>query len=494
MQEMQAMIMQSYAAQVNPWQPAAYPAHPLPATTALSSTSHTPYPIQTPPAQASLMPHYPAPQAVGSAASGATMSVRYPPNFDTHGGLYAFQPQSGYFLDPVSEYYYDPKSKLYYNASDGTYCYYDASRNPPYAPFQPPLPSSAPSTSTAYTTTDTTSTIKEQEDLQAQAAAALARKPVILSMSGALGSKGSKPIVNRKIATNLAKWESVAQDEDDVAEVGPSAFGKLGVKKLSVVATAVESGASSAPSAAPTAVAINEETVPQVAPSVNLTTAVPTSVAAAPTASGVSASSVCLLCRRQFASPEQLVRHEKESKLHADNLAKQQQQQSTVTSSADPNASVYRDRASERRAVHGDSVPITYPPRKEQESLKRKASIDNYASSSITPASAPSKTLKDDLDNPGNALLRKMGWAEGGLGRDGTGIEEPINPSNRANSKAGVGTGGSGEGGSVGYPRGEGAEYRESLLQATRARFEQVSKQSNNNSSTGGSGNSGGNI
>ena len=413
------------------------------------------------------------------------MSVRYPPNFDTHGGLYAFQPQPGYFLDSVSEYYYDPKSKLYYNASDGTYCYYDASKNPPYASFQPPSPSSAPSASTAYATTDATSTHKEQEDLQALAAAALARKPVILSMTGAVGSKGSKPIVNRKIATNLAKWESVAQDEDDEAEMGPSAFGKPGAKKPSVVASVeASSGASSTPPAAPTAVAINEE---RVAPSVNLTAAVSPSVAAVPTAPGVPAASVCLLCRRQFASPEQLVRHEKESKLHAENLAKQQQQ-STVTSSNDPNVSVYRDRASERRAVHGDSVPITYP-RKDQESLKRKTSIDSYASSSVTPA-APSKTLKDDLDNPGNALLRKMGWAQGGLGRDGTGIEDPINPSSRANSKAGVGTGGSSDGGSVGYPRGEGAEYRESLLQATRARFEQVSKLSSNNRS----GNCGGSM
>jgi hypothetical protein len=28
----------------------------------------------------------------------------------------------------------------------------------------------------------------------------------------------------------------------------------------------------------------------------------------------------CLLCRRQFASPEQLQRHEKESKLHKENM------------------------------------------------------------------------------------------------------------------------------------------------------------------------------
>lgn len=44
----------------------------------------------------------------------------------------------------------------------------------------------------------------------------------------------------------------------------------------------------------------------------------------APSSLPVSASDpglvACLLCRRQFASPEQLQRHEKESKLHKENM------------------------------------------------------------------------------------------------------------------------------------------------------------------------------
>ena len=35
----------------------------------------------------------------------------------------------------------------------------------------------------------------------------------------------------------------------------------------------------------------------------------------------------CLLCQRQFLNFEQLQRHERESKLHKDNLLKLQQQQ-----------------------------------------------------------------------------------------------------------------------------------------------------------------------
>ena len=84
-----------------------------------------------------------------------------------------------------------------------------------------------------------------------------------------------------------------------------------------------------------------------------------------------AAAVVCTLCRRQFASKEQLLRHERESKLHASNLAKANLAASTTGSSLGSVGPVgggvgaggsivgggqYRDRASERRAVHGQSA------------------------------------------------------------------------------------------------------------------------------------------
>ena len=77
---------------------------------------------------------------------------------------------------------------------------------------------------------------------------------------------------------------------------------------------------------------------------------------------------VCTLCRRQFGSKEQLQRHERESKLHATNLVKAGLARSTPTltgSSIDDtptgSSTKYRDRASERRAVHGQVGPDDIP-------------------------------------------------------------------------------------------------------------------------------------
>lgn len=91
---------------------------------------------------------------------------------------------------------------------------------------------------------------------------------------------------------------------------------------------------------------------------------------------------VCTLCQRQFSSKEQLLRHERESKLHASNLAKANLLSSSTTETSDvtaghghvgsggsgsgsAGAGLYRDRASERRAVHGqrpDDVSRVVPP------------------------------------------------------------------------------------------------------------------------------------
>jgi RNA-binding protein 5/10 len=205
----------------------------------------------------------------------------------------------------------------------------------------------------------------------------------------------------------------------------------------------------------------------------------------------ISTGAVCLLCRRQFANGEQLLRHERESKLHAENLAKQAASlQSTAASASSgsinaPSAPAYRDRASERRA-NGPSYPILDSSNVEDSSnsndvsnesgSERKYLISN-TTSVYTSSVEPPRDLKEDIHNPGNQLLRKMGWTEGqGLGKDLSGIENPIESVVRIGSKAGIGAPQPTDIPST--PYGEGSAYRESLLKATRARYEQISKQS----------------
>lgn len=166
---------------------------------------------------------------------------------------------------------------------------------------------------------------------------------------------------------------------------------------------------------------------------------------------------VCVLCKRQFSSAGQLARHEKESQLHQENLAKQLREKGEVT---------YRDRASERREkVGSEPMPVETDDWEDTSSHKRPR-IDH--SLAVHPPAAP-VPLMADAANIGNLLIRKMGWSEGsGLGRDGSGIENAIgvdDPTGAPQGRAGVGA----------TPQ-VGAGYKQSLYHAAKARFDQLDK------------------
>jgi hypothetical protein len=88
-------------------------------------------------------------------------------------------------------------------------------------------------------------------------------------------------------------------------------------------------------------------------------------------------------------------------------------------------------------------------------------------------------TVLSDISNPGNQMLRKMGWTEGqGLGRDGGGMEEAVGVK-LAESGAGAGgrrvTGVGADKGEIIPPieyGGRGVTYKESLLRAAKARYD----------------------
>ena len=95
---------------------------------------------------------------------------------------------------------------------------------------------------------------------------------------------------------------------------------------------------------------------------------------------------------------------------------------------------------------------------------------------------APTSSL-DDTSNPGTQMMMKMGWNSGeGLGRGGTGAEESVGVllSSDLNNNGGKRTTGIGGGGTaiprIDY-RSSGREYKDSLLRAAKARYDQVSKE-----------------
>jgi hypothetical protein len=205
-----------------------------------------------------------------------------------------------------------------------------------------------------------------------------------------------------------------------------------------------------------------------------------------PMPSPVSTAPVCLLCQRQFPSMEVLARHERESKLHAENLAKAEALKASSASS-ESGAGKYRDRAQERRSQHPSEEEMH--PKENQEktrSSKRSDNLSHYGppvtyALSENPQSAfdsSAAPVSSDEANPGNQLLRRMGWNEGsGLGKDGSGSVTPIAIDQEAKAlapgtKTGVGVISS-------IPPviyGDDKTYKESLNRATRARFEQLNK------------------
>lgn len=392
-----------------------------------------------------------APSASGIPTLGVQKpKMIWPPNFESFGGGYLFQPKSGYFLEPMTEFFYCPKSKLYYSAKDGVYYQYDASIDPPYKKFVPPLPTEADD--------------KPSDSTQGMGAIDTGKaKPITLSLGVAKGK--TKPIgTAKKVLKDLAKWEAIQKDDAEDEEAEMQKPSEEHHKSQSVFVKSRDVPKTAAPVvvvATPKIHTVPSEQSPSAPPT---TTAAASSSQPTTTVGGSSGAAVCNLCRRQFPSAEMLARHEKESKLHAENLVKQQKEKEKAAA-----VPQYRDRAEERRQLFGSVADHVEKPQYDEVQL-------HTISEMMTMPVLPPTSVKEDVANPGNQMLRKMGWKEGqGLGKDADGHEEALgvtlagaqSSSMHATLKSTASDGSS----------AHGSHYRDNLLAATRARYEQISKQ-----------------
>jgi RNA-binding protein 5/10 len=99
-----------------------------------------------------------------------------------------------------------------------------------------------------------------------------------------------------------------------------------------------------------------------------------------------------------------------------------------TSKSAEESKPVYRDRASERRVIHGQpDIPLPEPSTGQSTggggTSRKVRDIPSSAPVIEEPAKEPAK----DENNIGNKLLKKMGWSEGtGLGLSGEGRVDPM--------------------------------------------------------------------
>lgn len=458
----------------------------------------------------------------------------WPPSFETDGGAYIFQAQSGSFLEPKSQFFYCPKSRLYYSCADGIYynCVV-SSIEVNFIRFNPPLPLE-PDSGLITENAD----VSEKSTTEVEVATQ--RKPVVLSMGFNMGKgkNASVKIINvatKKATGDILKWGAVQVQEDNPAEISRALSSGASKGKGKSSSVILENSTAPIPAAISVSVkdtvestrAFNTSSVnsgfcpdPRIATvtaassaadAIALITGIPPTPAHTP-ALPVTVTSAepelvaCLLCRRQFASPEQLLRHERESKLHKDNmilavkaasddLARQLAAYSASTSNVPEHSAQdvqdasnlsegYRDRASERRETHrpSEETGTMYRDRergrerkKEDNREHRKSSSQRHETESL---SVPSSSLQDS-SNPGTQMLRKMGWNEGqGLGRGGSGAEESVGVllasdvnSNSGKRVQGIGVAAAPQ--TILY-HGSGREYKESLLRAAKARYDQV--------------------
>lgn len=141
----------------------------------------------------------------------------------------------------------------------------------------------------------------------------------------------------------------------------------------------------------------------------------------------------CLLCNIKFSSETDLIFHAQNSTDHAANFEEHCKNELIAD---DFSSEQYRDRASERRDA--------FCEKKEEIEKTISASVQNSKQNNI-PAPTPSQEHTHSHDTTGDSsfgarLLKKMGWKEGtGLGKDGSGIAEPVKAVTLEVSGSGIG-------------------------------------------------------
>lgn len=316
----------------------------------------------------------------------------WPPSFEEANAAWHFKAESGtYFYEPLTRFYYETRSKLYYNLNDGRYYRHTPGADPPYQPWDPPEPTGAPPAESKSAEQTAAQASEFSEEPGKKKPITIALKPVKV---GATNLKLAK-----QAQKDIQKWGTVQKEiAQEVEQVNaPPAAGPSDV----TTASARKRGLSDAGSEPSGGGGTNDD-IKKFKPDKPLTTV---------TADGVP---ICLLCKRQFKSVELLQKHEKESKLHLENVAKLAAQQ------AKPK---YRNRAEERRALHGQDAAPRSLWQDVEEGNETAASSSAQVYSNVIP---PGQSV-DHEENVGNKLLKALGWQEGkGLGKDGSGITAAV--------------------------------------------------------------------
>lgn len=345
----------------------------------------------------------------------------WPPSFDTDGASYIFDSRSGMFYHPPCDFFYDPKTKLYYSNKKAQYFHFVGAEDAnaiPFLPVQaggggngaaaeegvvessnpdsldkkvpPPNPEQKPKIAISLKTKVANPPVKSLNEVAAFEKSKLnEQKKAARKDSAHLTTDTSPPVIpqsHKKHEEDMEKWSGRVKElrnDDEENTTNPSTSRKIKTT--------------------------------------------------------VSGQPICLLCRRKFASVEKLEQHEKLSALHKANLAKKTAADAEKASKQKEAEGLYKDRAKERRLMHGDLTSAhSSGPSSRADAILAQADGSRASAISVTKTAEivrPEDTLGDT--NVGNKLLQKLGWKSGdtiGRKQDGENDAQPKGGKDAASS------------------------------------------------------------
>ncbi|XP_050314688.1 RNA-binding protein 5-like [Anthonomus grandis grandis] len=356
---------------------------------------------------------------------------------------YIYDKSTGFQYDPSTGLYYDSKSTYYWNSVIQKYLFWDHEK------FTYALAPTYNNTSSVNAASNTLSTNEEEKNKNSNNA----KVP---------GEKHDKVKVAKKIAKDMERWaKTLNQKKDFIAVKNVSDNNYISTSASADIGFSV----------------LEKKTVVSPNPALKTDIDVPEPAVGPLVASyGDSESSgeddeeslldftklICNLCKRQLGSAEALQKHAKMSSLHKQNLEAKRSKKA-AESASQPNKTVYRDRAKERRMKFGD------PDEAQPSKLKEK-----YLKTLNSEPPVPSASVLEPIgsENVGNRLLQKMGWTEGqGLGKTNQGRTTIIQAEQYGSS---VGLGNK----MPGYTAGE--SYKDCVKKMMYARYQELTERENN--------------